>query len=68
MKQTPAMIRAARAWGVHPVPAAAPQGFAALVTKLRDAGESEDAARERARSMVDALVTMIYQDGRRPSA
>lgn len=68
MKQTPSMIRAARAWGVDPVPAAAPQGIAALVTKLRDAGESEDIARERARSMVDALVTMIYGANRQPSA
>lgn len=67
MHPTPAAIRAARVWGVAPM-GAPRKGFAALVTKLRDAGESEDAARERARSMVDALVTMIYQDGRRPSA
>lgn len=70
MRPTPAIRRAARVWGVNPIAETVPQGIAALVVKLREAGESEAVAKERARSMVDVIVQMVYAQGgpTRPSA
>ncbi len=67
MRPTPAAIRAARVWGVAPI-GPTRKGVAALVEELRDAGEPESVARERARSMVDVIVSLIYSHDGPPAA